>query len=351
LKVSGVPEFTGPIDINLLNALDGALTQQRVKVFENLSPGQQAAARTLLGAGLYAMSLSKGNRNRIDPEHMGDVLDAVLKYAQQMPKLLVDSPTTPTSQRVQPPQVKVRTSELVPLPTHTSKTVALPVRPRASDSRSEFNSTAHWSDQAIRNKVAALPQLKYMRPSAVPRAGALMADLLTEPRVNLAHRVDAKGQQLTTAAPSLRRAFYVAPGTDLRTATAQAIEMPLGAVVARIKGPNDAALGKRVIERVNPEHRERVAEILLTLSPGSAAELNVYRTLDQMMNSGNPTISDKELTALYPRGKLSEFMHSIKIAGQLFKPQKTGTARTDRVEILRGMGFTKEQIESMRTGR
>ena len=366
-KVPGVPELTGPIDGKLQSALDSALTPRRVQAFQSLSEGQKTTALTILYAGLEAMKLPAGSAGRIDPKDMGVVVETSLQYGQQTPTALGRSAkpgssatNTPQAPRATPDQIS--TSKGVPHATPgsipTSKPVASAERrsPAAPTGRTNTPQSARepaggWSDQAIRKKLLALPQRREMRPVAVGRATDLMVDLLTQPGIRLANRVDANGAELTTAAPTIRRAFYVVPGTDLRTAVAEAINMPLSAVVARINGPNDAALGRRVIERVDPAHRQRVAKTLLTLSPGSATELNVYRTLDQMMNSGNPTISDAALVDRYPGSKLSEFMHSIKTAGELFKPQKTGKARTDRVEILHGMGFTDKQIEGMRAGR
>jgi hypothetical protein len=125
-KAQDVPEFSGKITPNLLAALNIALTPKRVLAFQRLTEDQKTTMRTLLGAGLHAMSLPPGSFGRIDPKYMNTVVETALKYAQQTPTAL-DSParrtaTTPTTQPVQAaPSTRAQTTPRM-LPEQSART-------------------------------------------------------------------------------------------------------------------------------------------------------------------------------------------------------------------------------------
>ena len=195
-KVPGVPEFKGQIKGELMVGLDRALTPQRVQAFQGLSEGQQITARTLIGAALDAMSLPAGSAGRIDPKHMGMVVETALKYAQQTPTALDASAKpdarTPTTRPVPPAQpTRTPTSKPVsptpPARTPTTARVAAVTSQRPSgDSISLAIRIRNFGNSAAaiastRNYTRLLDSLDGLQISTIVRVGNSGVDQFNAP--------------------------------------------------------------------------------------------------------------------------------------------------------------------------
>jgi hypothetical protein len=182
-----------------------------------------------------------------------------------------------------------------------------------------------WSDTAIGDAVDALAQRSGItRPTTI----ALMKDVLLRPALTNAQRSERLGQSegiIGNNVTFIRNSLGLPKG-NLRVQLARLVGMPLSAVAARVGIEGDPQIGSRVIERINPGHRERVAEQLLSASPGSNIEVGVYRMLDTMFTT-DPLVGDQARSG----------------AG----PFLVRAFAKDRIEMLRMMGFSVEQVLRM----
>jgi hypothetical protein len=182
---------------------------------------------------------------------------------------------------------------------------------------------AYWTDAQIRNAVGELAQ---QHGITAPNQIAVMVDMLQRPGLSQQERVEALGQSrslMSNCVTAITRTLDLPP-RNFRNELAQRIGMPFSAVVARIGAPGDAGLGARVIGRINPSHRDGVAELLLTAQPGSQLDRAMYVTLETIFTT-DPYYSDRQGAMPFMR--------------RLFA--------TDRLEMLRVMGFDNEQILRM----
>jgi hypothetical protein len=337
LKVPGVPGFSGQISNELLVPLNNALTRPRVLAFNRLDEDQKTIARTLISEALRAMDKPESSPGRIDPKYMGLMVDQALWYARQPPTAPDRLAATPTTPQVQAAPTKTaRTPTTTPVPAHGQSS--------PFDPRNEFEPTPVWTDEQVTEKVQELAKKKGL---TAPQAHELMTDLLINPAQLTGQRVNASGKQLGNSAQTIRNVFGWTSETDLRTALAREIRMPLSALAARMGDKSDPALGQRVIDSINPASRERVAAALLKQDPGSKTELCLLRTLDQMFRSGDPKISDRELVKIYPDTTHAVFTASITALGKLVKRDNVGRTQINRLDMLRAMGFTELQTLSM----
>ena len=175
-KVPGVPEFKGQVRGELMVGLDQALTPRRMQVFDGLSEGQQITARTLIGAALDAMSLPAGSAGRIDPKHMGAVVETALKEAQQTPTALdaaakpqVRTPTT----RPVPPAQTTRTPTTKPVP--PAPTARTPNPSAATERPSKINLPVDLKGKIEPRFYAAAT--KGLSPSGVKQMDQMLTDM------------------------------------------------------------------------------------------------------------------------------------------------------------------------------
>ena len=138
ITVPGLPTLTRPPESSVLATLNTSLTEARVAKFNQLNPGQQKVLRAMLEAALEGMGKPVGDPNRIDPKHMGPLIDLMLKDAKSMkvadevpagarnrtpikPKVAVDVETRPV-----PPPVKRQESVAPIVPSVQSVAPAVP---------------------------------------------------------------------------------------------------------------------------------------------------------------------------------------------------------------------------------
>ncbi len=84
ITVPGLPTLTRPVEKSVLANLNESLTGARVAKFNQLNPGQQKVLRAMLEAALEGMGKPAGDPSRIDPKHMGALIDLMLKDAKSM---------------------------------------------------------------------------------------------------------------------------------------------------------------------------------------------------------------------------------------------------------------------------
>ena len=100
---------------------------------------------------------------------------------------------------------------------------------------------------------------------------------------------------------------------SMRVRLAELVGMPFSELVARIDTPSDPNMARRVIETINPSHREGVAKLLLSVQPGSDRDLSIYPLLDAIFRGGDPFASNavlaRELGQQPP--KLQNSMYSL----------------------------------------
>lgn len=197
----------------------------------------------------------------------------------------------------------------------------------ASELRALAQQTANlastWTDAQIVDAVAALAQRHGI---TAPNQIAVMKDLLQRPGLGQHERVEALGQSrgvMSNCITAIAKTLGL-PSRNLRVGLAEQVGMPYSTLVARIGTPQVPGLGARVIGRVNPSHREGVAELFLTAQGGTRIERSMYETLETVFTS-DPYHGDRH--------------GAMPFMSRLFA--------TDRLEMLRVMGFSNEQILRM----
>ena len=191
-----------------------------------------------------------------------------------------------------------------------------------------------WSDRRV---VDAVDKLARERGIGAPALIELMKSLVLDPSMTHAQRASSLNRSVGAIEnwSNKLRGEIGAGNTNLRIALAECIGMPFAAVVARIRVDGDPDSTQRVLSKINPSHREFVARQLLTVQPGSDADTNVYRALDVVFHGGN-FLSARNVLAV----QLG--MTQRKADGALQFLQRTFSS--ERIDMLRAMGFTHEQI-------
>lgn len=195
-----------------------------------------------------------------------------------------------------------------------------------------------WTEARINLSVDCLAaKLGITAPNVI----AVMKSCLTDPGMTREQRAAALGLTLGAVARSTNhvRAALGSNGSEqLRISVANAVGMPLSAVAARVRLPEDPNLAGRVMNTINESHRDGVAELLLTVLAGSEADAAIYRFLGAVFEGGDPFDGSVGLSKLR------------NVAERLFEASEVFLRRTfsgDRMVMLRTMGFGYEQIMSM----
>ena len=194
-----------------------------------------------------------------------------------------------------------------------------------------------WTEQRIG---AGLEKLATDRGVTAPAVVELMKSYLRDPSMTVDERAASLGrtnQSVVSNTMGIREQLGIPTG-NLRIGLAERIGMPYSEVVARIRVPGDAGLTRRVMNTINPSHRERVAELLLTVQVGSAPDVLTYRALDSMFRGGDPFASKVVLSKQLdlPAGRIDGTLGFLSRA-----------FAGDRIAMLRTMGFDYQQIMSM----
>jgi hypothetical protein len=194
-----------------------------------------------------------------------------------------------------------------------------------------------WSDKQISDGVD-----KLLRDRGVdaPAVSELMKSLLLQPALTVDQRALAVNRtNQSVVSNSMRvRELLGSGNTNLRIALAERIGMPFSAVVARIHPEGDQTLALRVMNTINPSHRENVAELLLGVQVGSPPDALIYRSLDTIFRGGDPYASATTLANV-----LGVTPSSIKGSVRFLQSTFGG----ERTVMLRTMGFSFEQILAM----
>ena len=194
-----------------------------------------------------------------------------------------------------------------------------------------------WDEQRIN---ASIDQLAKNNGISGPATIDLMKSYLRDPSMTVDQRAASVGRtnmSVVSNTMAIRQALGI-PTDSLRIGLAERIGMPFSEVAARIEVPGDVGLTRRVMDAINPSHREGVAQMLLTVQVGSAPDVLVYRALDSMFRGGDPfaskVILSKQLDL--PAGKIDGTLGFL-----------NRTFAGERTAMLRTMGFNYEQIMSM----
>lgn len=104
-----------------------------------------------------------------------------------------------------------------------------------------------------------------------------MRSLVLDPSMTRAHRAAALNRSAVSIQGSSQRLreLFDSGTTPLRIVLAERIGMPFSTMVARIHVDGDPGLSQRVLSKINPGHREAVAKLLLTVQPGTDADVNI----------------------------------------------------------------------------
>jgi hypothetical protein len=194
-----------------------------------------------------------------------------------------------------------------------------------------------WNEQRIN---ASIDKLAKDGGVTAPAVVELMKSYLRDPSMTVDQRAASLGrtnQSVVSNTMGIRQMLGI-PSDNLRIGLAERIGMPFSEVAARIQVPGDAGLTGRVMNAINPSHREGVAQLLLKVQVGSAPDVLVYRALDSIFRGGDPFASKVAL------GKHLN-LPAGKIDGAIGFLNRTFVG--ERIAMLRTMGFNYEQIMSM----
>ena len=194
-----------------------------------------------------------------------------------------------------------------------------------------------WSNERIGD---AVDKLARERGITAPALIALMKSLALDPSMTNEQRAQSLNISISTIknSPGTLRKALASEETSLRILVAERIGMPFSAMVARIRVPADPDVSQRVLNKINPSHRESVARSLLTVQPGTGADTNMYRALDVIFNGGDFYASREGIAAQLGVAEGETY-------GSILFLQRTFGG--DRVAMLSKMGFRHEQILSM----
>ena len=212
-----------------------------------------------------------------------------------------------------------------------------PDPPRQSNEPEPAGASSVWSNERIGD---AVDKMAREQGITAPAVISLMKSLVLDPSMMNEQRAQALNLSVSTIKGSSARLREVLGSgkTSMRIVVAERIGMPFSAVVARIRVPADPGVTQRVLNKINPSHREFVARTLLTVQPGTGADTNLYRALDVIFNGGDFYASREGIAAQLGVAE-SETYGSV-----LFLQRTFGG---DRVAMLSTMGFRHEQILSM----
>jgi hypothetical protein len=204
--------------------------------------------------------------------------------------------------------------------------------------RSQAEPSVVWSDQQVIDGIETLARERGITSSVLVAA---MTSVLLDPSMTFEQRAQAlnrTGSSVAGSMRNIRRALQSDGSSAIRIDLAERIGMPFSAVVARIRVEGDPGLAKRVIDGINPSHREGVAELLLTARPGMDTDTVIYRVLDLIVRGGNFYVGHRTMA---PQLGLP----ASGVAGALaFLTRSFGN---ERIQMLRTLGFSHEQILSM----
>lgn len=194
-----------------------------------------------------------------------------------------------------------------------------------------------WSNERIGD---AVDRLARERGITAPALIALMKSFALDPSMTNEQRAQSLNISISTIknSPGTLRKALASEETSLRILVAERIGMPFSAMVARIRVPADPGVPQRVLNKINPSHREGVARSLLTVQPGTGADSNMYRALDVIFNGGDFYASRGGIAAQLGVAE-GEIDGSIQFLQRTFGG--------NRVAMLSTMGFRHEQILSM----
>jgi hypothetical protein len=124
--------------------------------------------------------------------------------------------------------------------------------------------------------------------------------------------------------------------TPLRVRLAKQVGMPLATLMVRIGSLDEPNLGQKLISKINPSHRERVAEVLLNFvlefDAGESLVPSGFVALNEIFFGGDPL----------RRGKTSGAVDS-KLTQELGLLRKAFGA-SNAVELFQKLGFSNEQV-------
>jgi hypothetical protein len=195
-----------------------------------------------------------------------------------------------------------------------------------------------WNEQRIN---ASVDKLAKDRGVTSPALVELMKSYLCDPSMTIDNRAASLGRAYKSVAKttaSIRTALGIGSSENLRVSLAKQVGMPPSEVVARIQASGDTDLPRRVISTINASHREAVAERLLSVRPGSDADVMVYRALNAIFRGGDPFAANAALSK-----QLNLPIARFTSADTFLRGAFSG----DRITMLRTMGFKYEQIMSM----
>lgn len=209
--------------------------------------------------------------------------------------------------------------------------------PASNTTSGSAAATLPWTAERID---ASIEQLARQRGITAPSLIKVMKSLLLNPAMTVEQRAASVGGTrggVQTNINALRKS--IGNETDsVRVRLAESVGMPFSALVARIDISSDPTMARRVIETIDPSHREGVAKLLLSVQPGSDRDVMIYPVLDAIFRGGDPFASAALLAkdVGQPPAKLHNAIYFL---------QQTFVG--DRITMLRKMGFDHEQILSM----
>ena len=240
---------------------------------------------------------------------------------------------TLAAEHAEPPESAATT--LPSQPSEPGRPIA--AQPPASGTSASAAEPPPWNEERIN---AGIDKVAKDRGITAPAMVRVMKSLLIDPSMTVDQRAISLGITQSSVQSSVNkvRALIGNDSDNVRTRLAELVGMPFSEVVARIKAPDDPGLTKRVIDTVNPSHREAVAKSLLSVQSGSDRDVSIYRVMNAMFRGGDPFAAAVLLAKQLDQPVAN--MHSATVFLQ-------GRFGGERIAMLRNMGFRHEQILSM----
>ena len=220
-------------------------------------------------------------------------------------------------------------------PVEGSRPIA--ARPPANEGSASAAAPPPWNEARIN---AGIDQLARDSGITAPATINVMKSLLTDPSMTVNQRAASLGISSSSVQSSVNRvrALLDNESDNLRTRLAELVGMPFSEVVARINVPGEPGLTRQVIDTINPSHREAVARSLLSVQAGSDRDVSTYRVMNAMFRGGDPLAA-----AVLMARQLDQPVANLQSATVFLQ----GRFGSERIAMLRNMGFTHEQILSM----
>jgi hypothetical protein len=339
LTAPGLPQYSGSATLAepQVSVVRAAFTPARRRAFDALqNDAQRAMAASLFAAWIGALQAGTLKASEFDQAIAFSLLEA---QRYRAPAVRPEQ-AQPVQDLALPPAAEAPVAELQ-LPEVPEAMAGAPLRRHVSstfDLRTQFEPSPKWSDGQI---AEGIDRVARMQGITAPAVLELMNSVLRDPSMSNEERAQALNRtpdSIGRLMARARKALQLGADDNLRSVLAERIGMPFSALAGRIRVDGDPGLTQRVMDSVNPSHREGVAELLLTARPGTGVDTTSYRILDAILRGGDPFVTGHTLSAQLdlPPTKVAAATDFL-----------VRTFGNDRLQMLRTIGFTYEQIISM----